>query len=551
MSRRAPIFWVIIAALLTFLYWIAMLNNPFTWEPHAFASAHMALMARSFAHFGIVHLRGVPIMNNPPLGVQPDRYIDWPPLYPILLSVAFRMFGESEAVVHVFVIVVNICYMAAFYCLVRRCFDRGAAIFSLFALLTIPVFIQYGRLVWTPNVAMCAVSAALYCFVRGTETALNWKWVSAGAAAVALGVLFSWEAAPLGFILLGLGMWQRSRIRQVVAATYAAAGLGTVAIVLVLLVSSSPELRNNLWVKVLSRMGWAYNPHSSPLSLPDLHLTVKGFVTTMLDYVTTMLDRVTLLGGTVGLLATMGLVVWSWNNRKNRPDVFFVVGGLLGIVVVWVALFPQHVFYHDYQALIAAPLVCISLGVTLKVGSEWLNGAFRWMVLLLVPLILIVPLILHTAGGFRKLQPDELLEYAKDIESNTPASAVVLSPSDTMVTVYYSHRHIILYVHDDEEMRSVTRQTETIFPGSDIYIAIPPDSVGRFSCASSQFPLVKRTRSMILLKVSAGACAVTSGVGLSNGPTHGWGNSAVFWYGMNTFSPYTKPSSTSLACGLL
>lgn len=506
MSRRASALWVSIAALLTFAYWMAALNNPFASERHAWASAHMALLARSFLQLGVVHLRGVPLQNNLPLGLQPDRYVHWPPLYPILLSVAFRTFGESEAVVHAFVIVVNICFMTAFYSLVRRCFDRDTAVFSLFALLTIPAFIQYGRLAWTPNAAMCAICAALYCFLRGTETTLNWRWVSAGAAAVAIGVLFSWEAAPLGLILLVLGIWQRSRIRQIAAATYVAAGLSMVAIVLVLLASSSPELRDDLWATVRYRMGGAYQPADIPIHAWADHMLYTQHISVRIWFINMLDNWLPLLGGTFAPLATMGVVVWSWFNRKNRPDVFFVVGGLLGTIVVWTALFPNHVFIHEYQTLIAAPLFCMSLGVALKAGGERYNGVFGWMVLLIVPLILISPLASQTALAFRKLPPDPLLEYAKDIESSTPASAVVLSPLDTMVPVYYSHRHMIRSVTDDGALRSILHQARTVFPGSDIYIAIPPFNLGQFPCASSHFPLVKRTQNVILLKVTAEAC---------------------------------------------
>jgi 4-amino-4-deoxy-L-arabinose transferase-like glycosyltransferase len=483
-----------------------MLNRPFALEPHAWASAHMALLAHSFAQLGVAHLHGVPIQNNLPLGLQPDRYLHWPPLYPILLSVAFGMFGESQAVIHAFVIVVNICFLLAFYYLVRRCFDTDVATLSLFALLTIPVFIQYGTLAWMPNAALATICAALYCFLRGTETNLNWKWVSTGAVVLICSVLISWEAALLGPILLGFGTWQRSRIRQIAAATYAAAGLGTAAMLLVLLVSSSPELRNDLWSTVRYRMGGTYQLADIPIHAwadqmeYGVHFTVTSWVAIMLSH------WGPLLGGSFGLVATMGLVVWSWNNRRNRPEVFFALGALLGIIVVWVAFFPNHVVLHDYQALFAAPLVCIGLGVTLKAGSEFLSGTFRWLVILIVPLILIAPLARRTVAAFRKAQPDELMEYAMDIESSTPTSAVVLSPFNTMVPVYYSHRHIIRGIHDDEVLRSVIRQAGSIFPGSEIYIAIPPDNLGQFSCASSRFPVVKSTPNMILLKVAAGAC---------------------------------------------
>ena len=95
MSRNVPVFWVGIAALLTLVYWLGELNYPFPLEPHAWASAHMAVLARSFAELGVVHLHGVPLQNNLPAGAQLDTYGHWPPLYPMLLSVAFRIFGDS------------------------------------------------------------------------------------------------------------------------------------------------------------------------------------------------------------------------------------------------------------------------------------------------------------------------------------------------------------------------------------------------------------------------------------------------------------------------
>ena len=506
MNRKAPLFWVSFAALLTLMYWIVKLHDPFSFEPHAWASAHLATIARSFAQLGIIHLHGIPVQNNLPLGLQPDRYLHWPPLNGILLGMAFRIFGESEAVVHSFTIVVNICFIVAFYFLVKRCFDRQTAIFSVFALLTLPVFIQYGRLAWTPNAPLAAICAALYCFVRGTETSLNWKWIFAGVAAVVLGVLLSWEVAPLGLILLGFAIWQRSKARQVAAATYAAASLCTVVIVLGYYVYYSPELQGSLWATVRYRMGAPYHPTDIPIHAWTDHVNYSTHITLSIWLTNMRNGWGMLLGGAMSLVATAGLIRWSWTNRKSRPDVFFVVGALLGTMILWIALFPNFVFIHDYESLFLVPLVAVSLGVALKLGAEWPDGQFRWLATLLVPLILILPLIHQSAQGFKKMQQDPAVEYAKDIERNTLASAVVFSSSDSMVPVYYSRRHIIRSVSDDEALRALARKTQEAFPGSDIYLAIPPDSLAQFACASSRFTLIKRTQNMVLFKVVAGVC---------------------------------------------
>lgn len=512
MKRKVQGFWVGIAALLTFMYWSATLDRPLALEPHAFARAHMGVLARSFAQLGILHLHAVPLENNPPIGTQPDVYVHWPTLYPILLSAAFRMFGESAAVIHAFAILVNILYLGAFYALVRRCFDKSVAGFSLFALLTIPIFIKYGTFSWTPNAAMAAVTIALYCFVRGTETNLNWKWISAGSIALVLGVLTSWEVALLGPVLLGIAVIKRSRAYRVAAMMYAAAGLGAAAIMLLLLVSSSFELQRNLWGTALHYMGRAHQ--SADNSINDL-ADPNSPRMSLIVWATIMRSTwVPLLGGAIGQLATMGLLIWTWYNRKTRPEVLCTVGGLLGLVVLWTAVFPAHVSIHEYEALIAAPLFSIGLGFTMKVGEEHLSGAYRWLAVLILPSFLLVPLVKQAASAFLGLitidsrNPPELenMEYAKDIESSTRPSSVILSPTLSMVPVYYSHRHIVRGVMNDEVLRVAIRQTGAVFPGSDVYLAIRPDSLPQFSCASSRFPLAKRTTNMILLKVIRGAC---------------------------------------------
>src|SRR5262245_53730565 len=88
------VFWLSIAVPLTLSNHFASLGEPFDYI-HTQNSSHYSLEARSFAKHGVIALGGVPIRNNPPLGLKPDIYTHWPPLFPIVLSVVFRLFGES------------------------------------------------------------------------------------------------------------------------------------------------------------------------------------------------------------------------------------------------------------------------------------------------------------------------------------------------------------------------------------------------------------------------------------------------------------------------
>jgi hypothetical protein len=509
MSRRSQNIWVAIAVLLTLAHWWINRRTPFAapFEEHAWASAHMALLARSFVQLGVVHLRGVPIQNNLPVGLQPDQYVHWPPLYPILLSGVYRLFGESEAVIHGFVALINFCYLVPFYLLIRRCFDRSVAMFSVFALLTMPAFIEYGTLVWTPNAVLAAIATALYCFVMGTEGELNWKWISAGAAVLAVGVTLSWEAAPLGIILLLLGMVLRCKKYKVAAAVYTASGLGGVGFVLGLLLASSPEVRKQLWATVRFRMGGAYRVVEIPIHGWADHSTYiqqagpGHLIKALVD-----VDG-GLLGGVLGLLVTTCLVAWSWSNRKERPTAFLTVGSLLGIPLIWVLLFPNHVSVHDYQSLIGVPLVSLGLGFVLNALTEQIAGPFPRFAAIAFPLILLFPLVRSDGGAkARKSMPAPMLDYAREIEDHTPASGIVFSPVESMVPVYYSHRHFIRAVNDDGAFRYLIPKARVVFPADDVYLAVPPANVDQFSCAASHFPVVVQTPNLVLYKVVSDAC---------------------------------------------
>lgn len=263
-----------------------------------------------------------------------------------------------------------------------------------------------------------------------------------------------------------------------------------------------------MWSTIRFRMGGTYQVGDVPIhAWPDhaiYHTQVRGLGITLIGAL--LINYRPLLGGLHGLGASVWAVVWSWKKRKERPEVFLTIGSFLGIPLVWLALFPNHVIIHDYQALIAAPLVAIGLGFALKLGIDRLKGPFRWSAAIAIPALLIVPLARQTREDFRRLPQGEVLDYAEDLEDSTSSSSIILSPSDSMIPVYYSRRHIIRSVTDDAALRHIMSQARFVFPNRDIYLAIPPKELGKFSCASSQLPLIKRTPNMILFKATTDDC---------------------------------------------
>jgi 4-amino-4-deoxy-L-arabinose transferase-like glycosyltransferase len=504
MNRKILALWTIIAVALTATLWIATINRPFDTEPHAWASAHMAVMARSFSHEGVTHLRGVPVQNNPPLGTQPDRYIHWPPLFAILLGFTFKVFGDSVATAHVFVMLLNVIYLAVLFKLARYCFNKQVAILSVFGVVTLPVFFQYSTLVWTVNAGMIAIMAAIYCFLRATESTLDWKWIYVGMAAIVIGTLLSWEPILVGFALLAVALVMKSKDAIRAAIAYACTGVVAMAVLLAIYVTASPELRTDLWHTIAVRFGGQYGSGTVPIHALFDSMWYDGQPSGRWS----AYARIFVLIGLLTLFAIGGLLLWLWEKRYETKAQCFAIGGLLGVWLGWFLVFPNHVYNHDYQWLLGAPLGGISIGVALNALSERIHGSLRWLNLVALPIALLVPLAGEAAHAYkdREVVPTWYVEYGLDIGQNTPSSAVILSNFPSMVPVYYSDRHILRYVHDEDTLRIINREVWDVFPNSDVYFATTSDYSPRFPCVLANFPIVKQMPHLVLFKMSRDSC---------------------------------------------
>ncbi len=377
MTSKFLQFWTGVAILLTVISWLVTFNRPFVGDRDsgAWEHAHMALMARSFAQEGVFRLGGVPIQNNPPLGTQPDTYVHWPPLFAILMGMAFRVFGESVATANSFALFINVLY---FFSL------RPPRQTHLWQGCRRPLVVWLARIAgvrfaWvvplTVNAGVTAIMLALYFrFLRATVSVLDWRWIWAGAIAVAIGTLLSWEPLLLGFVLLGLAIWRRSKPRMIAAATYAAAGLASMSLILLAYMTSSPELRSDLGATIRYRMAVR---SVGAASIP-IHALVDSMYyidqPTKKELLLGGIDRLYLVGGSLGVLAVAALLLATWDKRNQRNDLVFTVGALLGVWVGWFVIFPNHAYGHEYQWLLAAPLFGLAFGAGLDDLHSRLTG---------------------------------------------------------------------------------------------------------------------------------------------------------------------------------
>ena len=517
------------ALLVTLGIWFVLargkIAQPFGMDPHAWGSAHAVTIARSFIQRGLSS-HGIPVQNNLPLGKSPDWYVHWPPLYDLLLAGWLRVFGITEAAARASALLFSLAAAAALGLLADLLAGRRAAIVAATALLCLPIVFSYSLLVCSLNLAIAFMLLALWCFLRATqdhEIRPRYKW---GAIIFLLvGILCEWEPLLLCPALVAAALLQRNRAKLRLALVMSCSGLAALIGTLAYYLALVPGTRADLLATIAYRAGFAYRPQSQvPLhALPDqawyqsqviswhwilqaLSLRAAalgqiGLFCVLACLVAALWPGLRRNGTAIAVLAITSvcfLVLWT-NGLAFAPLAGFVVipclllllwprlaenRAALGMVAVlavpyllWWVFMPNHALIHDYELLLFAPAAALAIALVFTSGATALDACLvrAWKGIAYLPLLAALIVSLYSV---RNSAPDPYLQpheaaYGAAIRTATPAGAVVLIPSPSLVPVYYSERHIIRLVADDDAVDRVLPQVQHDFPGAPIYVAVP------------------------------------------------------------------------------
>jgi 4-amino-4-deoxy-L-arabinose transferase-like glycosyltransferase len=138
----------------------------------------------------------------------------WPPLHPLLIGVAFAVFGPSVALARLVVAVQSALTTPVVYALTRRLADDRSALLAAVLHIVYPSFIAFSHLIWSETTYMLVCLAALTCVVRVVgEERLRRQLVWAALAGVLLGLAGLARAAALP-LFVALPVWLAWRVRQ-------------------------------------------------------------------------------------------------------------------------------------------------------------------------------------------------------------------------------------------------------------------------------------------------------------------------------------------------
>jgi 4-amino-4-deoxy-L-arabinose transferase-like glycosyltransferase len=350
-------FWFAVASLALIALYARLLHLSFDGDFQGWASSSCMTMAHSFNQLGALHTHFVPIQNNLPLGSNPDVYLHWPPLFPLLLSFFTRILGDHESSARLFALAITLVTTCVVVAIARRLYGTRVALLSGFFFLTARATFEGGRAILHQPLAMLFGSAIVLFFLLAIAAPHSAAPSSAprkrlfailGLIATICTVLSAWDPIfiPLGLLLASIYLRRRDAAR--LAALYLFAGVVTFVVVQADYILSYPALFKNQFATIAYRAGIRFDTGSSM----RLH--------TIVDTVHYGLNQISFLGTCshilrwivqdfdtfVLLAAFLFLAFWLQSNRRQNVAAVYVMGGLCIPWLLFYALLRNYVAIH-------------------------------------------------------------------------------------------------------------------------------------------------------------------------------------------------------------
>lgn len=494
---RAAALWLAVAALALIALYARLLHLSFDGDYQGWASASCMTMAHSFNQLGAVHLHFVPIQNNLPLGSDPDVYLHWPPLFPLLLSVVTRVLGDHESSGRLFALTITLATTCIVIAIARRLFGTRVALLSGFFFLTARATYEGGRAILHQPLAILFGSATVLLFllaldipstaIPSTEAppspARKRIFAFLGLLATICTILTAWDPIfiPLGLLFCSIYLRRRDAIR--LASLYFIADVLTFITVQADYILAYPALFKNQFATIAFRAGLKFNAESS-LRLHTIVDTVH-YTESQLSFIGTYSHALRWLFegfGTFTLLAPfLFLALWLQPNRRQNIPAVYVLGGLGLPWLLFFALMRNYVSIHPFALVLGAPFLAITSGFVLDRIWDRLHTAtladnnsrhlLRVMVIIL-PLLTLYPLLMAVRNARIPFENPQYQDLSVIIQHNTPPNAVTLSTAQSAVPIYYSDRHIVRGIVTPDLLQLAIPQARAAFPGNPLFFAI-------------------------------------------------------------------------------
>ncbi len=141
------------------------------WGIESFTSAQFAIFARNFVRYGYL-ATGFAHVNNvgEVPGLEIFYYMHHPPLFSLLVSLFYRVFGDNEWSTRLVSILLSMGAMGILYAIMKKIWNRRVALFALVFYAFSPLEAYYGRSTIYEMMVLPFVLASVWFYIRWVES---------------------------------------------------------------------------------------------------------------------------------------------------------------------------------------------------------------------------------------------------------------------------------------------------------------------------------------------------------------------------------------------
>lgn len=173
----APLLVLLIIGALVLSYKI---DKPF-WGHHDWNGVYWGAVARNYVRYGLLETKFAMVGGNGVLPINQLGYsFHYPPLFPLIWALFFKLFGVSEWSSRLMSISFSLGSLTVFYLLIKKYFDVKTAIISSFFWIVTPMFIYFGKMPVHEIPLMFFVLLAFYFYLSGRFKLLLIATITAG-----------------------------------------------------------------------------------------------------------------------------------------------------------------------------------------------------------------------------------------------------------------------------------------------------------------------------------------------------------------------------------
>ena len=460
---------VVILGFLAF-HFACGLNRPWVEEDNWYGAVY-AQAAHNNLRAGL-RVAGVPAtLYFGPLPIPAEAYyVHHPTLLPVLVTISFAIFGESEGTARVIPIVASLASVMVLWFLLRytagpRAATLGAAVFA-----AVPMELHYGDMVDFEPVLTLWMLALLACvWYWGVTAHTRWAWASAIFAGLAL-----WTDWPGYLLVLSVAVWliffaprEMRWLGFLCVALVGCAGM----LFLWQIRSVNASAWSDLWTALQMRLGNAIPTSTAPIADNAPRFTWSDWVRTAMDDLRD--NFLTLTWCFVGV----GMVRFLRGRRADEglrwiglAAVQLTIAGML-----YVVLLRNESFIHDFAPFYLIGAVAIFAGLGLDAicrAADRLPRLARPVVECAVVLVVIGLAGLGLRGSEEMRSPYLILdgvveepahlipELGDALQKAFPPRATILvnfDPYGSALT-YYAQRPILTNLLTVEDWRTALAQ---------------------------------------------------------------------------------------------